>query len=53
MLKVRLVDRAKYVEMAARYHSLLVERVEVTETVGARLDAAREAARRPNAKQGA
>lgn len=50
VLKVKLVDRSKYVEMAAKYHSLLVERVELTDTVGSRLDAAREAARKRNAK---
>lgn len=30
VIKVKLVDRAKYVEMAAKYHGLLMEKVEVT-----------------------
>lgn len=29
IVKVRLVDRARYVEMAAKYHGLLVERVKL------------------------
>lgn len=29
IVKVRLVDRARYVEMAAKYHGLLIERVRV------------------------
>jgi phage terminase small subunit len=28
VLKVRLVDRAKYVEMAAKHHGLLTEKIE-------------------------
>lgn len=29
IVKVRLVDRARYVEMAAKYHGLLIERVKL------------------------
>lgn len=29
VVKVRLIDRARYVEMAAKYHGLLLERVKV------------------------
>lgn len=29
IVKVRLVDRARYVEMAAKYHGLLIERVKI------------------------
>lgn len=29
IVKVRLIDRARYVEMAAKYHGLLVERVKI------------------------
>lgn len=51
VLKVKLTDRAKYVEMAAKYHSLLVDKVEVdvnVQLVGSKLDKARLAAARRN-----
>lgn len=30
VLKVKLIDRSRYVEMAARHHGLLIERLELT-----------------------
>jgi len=44
VLKYRFVSREKFVEMAARYHSLLVDRVDATlqvQGVGQKLDQAR------------
>jgi len=44
VLKLKLVSREKFVEMAARYHSLLVDRVDATlqvQGVGQKLDQAR------------
>jgi len=44
VLRYKFVDRAKYVEMGARHHALLVDRVDATlnvTAIGARLDAAR------------
>jgi hypothetical protein len=47
ILKIRLAPREKYVELAARYHGLLIDRSETTinvNVVGAKLDAARRRA---------
>lgn len=45
VLKIKLVDRAKFVDMAGRYHALFRDKLDVTVTeVGAKLDAARLAA---------
>lgn len=53
ILKYKLEPRSKYVEMAAKYHSLLVEKVDVSVTdVGSKLDAARQAALERNRKKG-
>lgn len=51
--KVKLVNRERFVEMAAKYHNLLKETLDVNVTeVGNRLEAAREAARQRNAARG-
>lgn len=51
VLKLKWADRARYVEMAAKYHALLTERIDVNVTdLGAKLDTARERARQRNAK---
>lgn len=44
IIKVKLTDRGRYVEMAAKHFGLLIERVEVTgdEAIVARLQAARK-----------
>lgn len=53
VLKVQLVDRSRYVEMAAKLHALLTDKMDVNVTdVGNRLEAAREAARQRNAARG-
>lgn len=43
VLKIKLVDRSKYVEMAAKHHALLTEKVQVTveDTLFNRLDQGR------------
>ena len=44
VLRYKFVDRAKFVDMAAKLHGLLVSRIDATvnvEAIGARLDAAR------------
>lgn len=43
IVKVRLVDRARYVEMGAKYHGLLIERVRLEDTrpLRAKVNAAR------------
>jgi hypothetical protein len=46
VLKVKLVDRAKYVELAAKYHALLVQKVDVNVTRSAPGSMRRDCARR-------
>jgi hypothetical protein len=56
VLKYKLVDRAKYVEMAAKLHGLQITRIDATMNVqetGQRLDAARLRAAKANAAKGA
>jgi len=47
ILKIKWADRAKYVEMAAKYHALLTDKVEhdVTDALLAKLDRGRARAR--------
>lgn len=53
VLKIKWADRSKYVDLAAKYHKLLVEVLDVNVTeVGSRLDAARLAAAQRNRKAG-
>lgn len=53
VLKVKLVPKDRYVEMAARYHSLLHDKLDVNVTIdiGNRLERAREAARLRNTER--
>lgn len=45
VLKIKWADRTKYVELAAKYHALLTEKLDIGVTdLGAKLDAARLAA---------
>lgn len=49
VLKLKFVDRGRYVELAARHKGMLNDKLDVSVTeVGAKLDAAREAARLRN-----
>lgn len=53
IVKIKLIDRGRYVELAAKHQGMLVERVDVNVTdVGAKLDAARQIARQRNLKKG-
>jgi hypothetical protein len=52
VLKLKFVDRGKYVELAARHQGMLHDKVDVNVTdVGSKLDAAREAASKRNSRK--
>lgn len=53
VLKLKFIDRRGYVELAARHQGMLHDKVDVNVTeVGAKLDAARLAARQRNTQKG-
>ena len=52
VLKLKFVDRGRYVELAARHQGMLHDKVDVNVTdVGAKLDAARQLARQRNSSK--
>lgn len=52
VLKLKFVDRGRYVELAAKHQGMLVDKLDVNITdVGAKLDAARLAARQRNSQK--